>query len=144
MAATGGSSTAAAGRPAFWDYVVHSGLPLGGEFQLRLPNWSSQAAVADRDRAKHSTCLGWRRDAVRHQFLALGVDPDQAWKLASEGGRKLKIGAGNCMPLAPRTGESMRRYDELWKESLIPKSRKSGNFSSSVQVQDDGRLFWRV
>jgi hypothetical protein len=25
-------------------------------------------------------------------FLALGVDPDEAWRLASEGGRELKVG----------------------------------------------------
>jgi hypothetical protein len=80
-------------QPAFWDYVVHSGCHWVVNFNLRLAErlepktpWriiSSQ---------KHSTV--WSGDDVLFDcnFLALGVDPDEAFTLARTGGRVLKIG----------------------------------------------------
>ncbi len=54
---------------------------------------------------KHSTVWDGAETLFDINFLALGVDPDEAWKLASEGGRKLKIGAEKRCHVATRIAD---------------------------------------
>ena len=84
--------------PAFWDYAVHGGCHWVVNFNLRL------AELVEPKRPwrivttqKHSTVFDGSETLFDINFLALGVDPDEAWELAGKGRRQLRIGAEkNC------------------------------------------------
>jgi hypothetical protein len=92
--------------PAFWDYSVHSACHWVVNFNLRLaelvePRRPWRIVTTQ----KHSTVWDGAETLFDINFLALGVDPDEAWKLASEGGRKLKIGAEKRCHVATRIAD---------------------------------------
>lgn len=80
-------------QPEFWDYCKHSACHHLANFNRRL------AELAEPKRQwgivtsqKHSTTWDGEEELFDINFLALGVDPDEAWKLASEGGKILPVG----------------------------------------------------
>jgi hypothetical protein len=58
---------------------------------------------------KHSTVWDGAETLFDINFLALGVDPDEAWRLASKDGRVLKV--GRTRAALPRNGRTVVR---LW------------------------------
>ena len=89
--------------PAFWDYAVHSGCHWVVNFNRKL------AELVEPKRPwrivgtqKHSTVWDGSETLFDINFLALGVDPDEAWELAGKGKHKLKIGAERRCHVATR------------------------------------------
>ena len=79
--------------PAFWDYAVHARCHWVANFNLRLaelvePKRPWRIVTSQ----KHSTCWDGAETLFDLNFLAMGVDSDEAWRLASEGGRHLRVG----------------------------------------------------
>lgn len=70
--------------PAYWDYALHASCHWVVNFCLRLAPWRIVTSQ------KHSTCWDGAKTLFDINFLALGVDPDEAWRLAN--GRELKVG----------------------------------------------------
>jgi hypothetical protein len=79
--------------PAFWDYAIHASCHWIVNFELRLaelvePKRPWRIVTSQ----KHSTVWDGAETLFDANFLALGVDPDEAWSLANEGGCELKVG----------------------------------------------------
>jgi hypothetical protein len=79
--------------PAFWDYALNASCHWVVNFCLRLAElvepgrpWRIVSSQ------KHSTVWDGAETLFDINFLALGIDPDEAWRLASEDGRELKAG----------------------------------------------------
>jgi hypothetical protein len=79
--------------PAYWDWVCHSACHWMVSWALRLAErvepatlWRIVSSQA------HSTVWSGTDVLFDLQFSALGVDPDEAWELASKGGRVLRVG----------------------------------------------------
>jgi hypothetical protein len=77
--------------PAFWGYAIHASCHWVVNFCLRLaelvePRRPWRIVTSQ----KHSTVWDGAETLFDINFLALGVDPDEAWRLAR--GRELKVG----------------------------------------------------
>jgi hypothetical protein len=80
-------------QPEFWDYVKHSACHWLVGFNLRLaelvePKRAWRIVTSD----AHSTTWDGDTTLFDFNFLALGIAPDEAWRLASEGGTVMPIG----------------------------------------------------
>jgi hypothetical protein len=80
-------------QPEFWDYCKHSACHHLVNFNRRL------AELAEPKRKwrivtsqKHSTTWDGAETLFDINFLALGVDPNEAWALARDKGRVLPVG----------------------------------------------------
>ena len=80
-------------QPEFWDYVKHAACHWTVNFQRRL------AVLVEPTRQwrivssqEHSAVWDGAETLFDFQFLALGVDPDEAWLLANRNGKILPIG----------------------------------------------------
>jgi hypothetical protein len=77
--------------PAFWDYALHAGCHWVVNFNRKLaelvePRQPWRIVTTQ----KHSTVWDGVETLFDINFLALGVDPDEAWRLAK--GRELEVG----------------------------------------------------
>jgi hypothetical protein len=79
--------------PEYWNYVKHAACHHLVNFNRRLAelsepkrDWRIVTSQA------HSTVWDGAETLFDMQFLALGVDPDEAWALARDNGRVLPVG----------------------------------------------------
>ena len=89
-------------QPEYWDYVKHGACHWLVGFARRLAvltepkrPWRIVTSQA------HSTCWDGDETLFDLQFLALGVAPDEAWRLARTRGRVLRVGRDIPVHLAP-------------------------------------------
>lgn len=80
-------------RPAYWSYVKHAACHWLVNFNLKLamlvePKREWRIVTTQ----KHSTVWDGEETLFDFNFSALGVDPNEAWKLANTKGKRLKIG----------------------------------------------------
>ena len=79
--------------PEFWNYVKHSAchwlVNLNRELAIRAEPKRAWRIVTSQD---HSTTWDGDQMLFDMNFLALGVDPDEAWRLANRKGRRLAVG----------------------------------------------------
>ena len=97
-------------QPEFWDYVKHAGCHWLVNFNRRLAElaeprrkWRIVSSL------EHSTVYDGQETLFDFNFSALGVDPDEAWRLASRHGKALAVGRDLVCHLAP-----------FWKTEVRP------------------------
>jgi hypothetical protein len=80
-------------QPEFWDYVKHSACHWLVNFNRELAELSEpQIDWRIVSSELHSTVWDGNETLFDMNFLALGVDVEEAWKLARENGEVLEIG----------------------------------------------------
>jgi hypothetical protein len=102
-------------HPEYWGFVKHSACHWVVNFNLKLAERAEPKTlwriVSSR---KHSTVWDGKETLFDMQFLALEVDPDEAWFLARTKGRALPIGKEYICHFVGRFEDERRAQERLW------------------------------